>query len=218
MTRVPLGLLLGLAVACGSAPPATHYYQLAIPAAERRAPPAPGIALAIEPLAVDAAYSTDRIVYRRSPYRLDYYHYHRWSAPPALHLADVLRDAYQRTGAFERVTLEAPDSPALELRGRVLALEEVDESESRWLGRIALELSAVDARTGELLWSESFTEVEPLAEQTPEGLARSLSVAVQRIVQRSTPAIAKAGAELLGAALSSGSATTARAADCLHPR
>src|SRR5690606_14936877 len=68
-------------IGCGGAVPQTHFYTLVVPP---RAPaPATGHALSIDLLTADAAYDNDRIAYRKSPYRIDYYQYHRWSALPS---------------------------------------------------------------------------------------------------------------------------------------
>jgi uncharacterized lipoprotein YmbA len=63
-------LLLALA-ACAGKVPDTRYYQLAAPEAQAKQPGEASIA--IEPLTTDGAYDDDRIVYRVTPYRLDYY-------------------------------------------------------------------------------------------------------------------------------------------------
>jgi hypothetical protein len=41
-----------------------------------------------------------------------------------------------------------------------------------------------------VLWSEQFEETEPLAIQSPEGLARALSKALDRIANRTVPVVA----------------------------
>lgn len=195
--RIFGALSLALLGACASTPPATHYYQLVVLRPHARQASRMPVGLSIEPLAVDAAYATDRIVYRRSRYRLDYYHYHRWSSAPSLELTDYLRQAYARTGHFTLVTSQPMGEPGTAtLTGRILALEEVDESETRWVGRVALELALFDGTNAEPLWSESFVEQEPLDEQSPEGLARALSIALDRVVRKSSGAIAAAAAAL----------------------
>ena len=73
-----LVLVFGLA-GCAGKVPETRYYQLASPP---RAPNTGDQILVVEPLVTDAAYDDDRIVYRISPYRLDYYQYHRWTGAP----------------------------------------------------------------------------------------------------------------------------------------
>ena len=76
------------------------------------------------------------------------------------------------------------------LGGRVIAIEEVDRGHDRWLGRVVVELSLSDSVTRQVLWTEHFEETEPLVTQSPEGLARALSTAMQRIAHRAVPAVA----------------------------
>lgn len=188
MTRAA-AIALALA-ACAGKVPETRYYQLAAPAAGP-APAATGeLVIAVEPLSADDAYQDERIVYRTSPYRLDYYHYHRWSAAPGVLIAGYLEQALERSGRFRAVVRERGGDADVVLGGRVIAIEEVDESRARWIGRIALELTLEDARTGEVLWTGELAETEPLAAQSPEGLARALSAALGRIAARAIPEIA----------------------------
>lgn len=183
-----VGIAVGvlLAGACGRRAPPTRYYQLATPTAE---PAARGdVVVMLEALETDAAYDDERIAYRTTPYRIDYYEYDRWSAPPGVIVGNYLERALARSGRFRAVVRDLGDAPVI-VRGRVLAIEEVDAT-PRWLGRIVLELSVADARTGEVLWVEQFEETEPLRVHTPEGLAAALTVAMGRISARAAPAIA----------------------------
>ncbi|HEU4733410.1 MAG TPA: ABC-type transport auxiliary lipoprotein family protein, partial [Kofleriaceae bacterium] len=160
--------------ACAGKLPETRYYQLAAPqgqAHERGS----GELLVLEPLSTDGAYDDDRIVYRTTPFRFDYYHYHRWSSAPGTMIGNYLEQALEATGRFRAVIREVtPDAPVI-LGGRVVAIEEVDRSRAAWVGRIVLELVLTDARSGEALWTDQLEETEPLPRQTPEGLAAALS-------------------------------------------
>src|SRR5687768_16343308 len=147
--------------------PETRYYQLAEP--RGAAAGGGGVALIIEPLTTDSAYDDERIVYRVTPYRLDYYNYHRWSAAPGTLIANYLERAFEKSGQFGAVTRELNPAAPVVLGGRVVAIEEVDQSKTRWLGRIVLELTLTDSATGQVLWAEQFEESELLPMQTPEG-------------------------------------------------
>ncbi len=189
MTRAAAIALVAAAWAWGGKVPQTRYYQLAAPApAPALAPadraPRDGLVIAVEPLSADDAYQDERIVYRTGPYRLDYYEYHRWSAAPGVLVAGYLERALERTGRFRAVVRELSPDADVVLGGRVVAIEEVDESPTRWIGRIAVELRLEDARTGAVLWVRELAETEPLAVQSPEGLARALSAAMARIAAR----------------------------------
>jgi len=52
-----------------------------------------------------------------------------------------------------------------------------------------IELTLTDPSTNTVLWTEQFEESEPVAQQTPEGLARALSIAMQRIAVKVAPAL-----------------------------
>jgi ABC-type uncharacterized transport system auxiliary subunit len=191
--------MLAFLPGCGGRPPALRHYELVVSGA-RRPPVDGGTTLAVAALVADSAYDTDRMVYRLSPYRLDYYEYHRWSAHPGLLLADYLRKAYARTGLFRAVVSE-PDTEAwVVLAGRIAALDEIDESPERWLARVALELSLRDAGSGARLWSAVYERRDPMRERSPEGLARALSAALAGIVAESAPALARHAAAAADAA------------------
>jgi ABC-type uncharacterized transport system auxiliary subunit len=182
-----LVIALALLAACANKLPETRYYQLVAPG--KRA--APGTAtLVLETLETETAYDDERIVYRPNPYRLDYYEYHRWSAAPGVLIGNFLEQAFEQSGRFRAVVREPNADATVTLGGRVVAIEEVDHSKTKWVGRIVLELSLTDARTGQVLWSEQFEETEVMPKQHPEGLARALSTAMARITARAAPAIA----------------------------
>jgi ABC-type uncharacterized transport system auxiliary subunit len=192
LARMVAVILLVTLAACAGKTPETRYYQLA-DQAKATVRPRPGSTepvLVLETLATDTAYDDERIVYRTTPYRLDYYQYHRWSAAPGVMIGDYLEKALERSGRFRAVVRDLSDQAAVVLTGRILAIEEVDVSRTRWLGRLAVELTLADARTGDVLWTEQFEETEPLPTQTPEGLAVGLSRAMTRIAARATPVIA----------------------------
>ncbi|MDB4958954.1 MAG: hypothetical protein JWO36_6523 [Myxococcales bacterium] len=175
--------------ACGGSSPENRYYQLANPA--HAAPHSGEAIIAIQPLAADGAYDDERIVYRVNPYRLDYYNYHRWSAPPGTLIGNYLEQAFAKSGRFRRVVRDATDATPVVLGGRIVALEEVDASTTQWQGRIVIELTLTDTKTDQVLWSEQFEEIEPLPARNPEGMARAISVAMNRIVQRAVPVVAE---------------------------
>jgi hypothetical protein len=56
---------------------------------------------------------------------------------------------------------------------------------------VVVELRLTDAKTNAVLWTQQLEDSEPLAVQSPEGLARALSTAMARIAARCTPAIAE---------------------------
>ena len=186
MRKVLPLVLLG---ACASSVPATRYYQLAAPATPA-AVAGSGSVLAVEPLQTEGAYDDERIVYRVAPVRFDYYAYHHWSTTPGAMVGGYLQQALARSGKFRSVIRDTTADTSVVLGGRVVAIEEIDESKGHWLGHLAIELTLTDPKSGEVVWSHPYEESEPLGVQTPEGLARALGVAMDRIVRDAAPAIA----------------------------
>jgi uncharacterized lipoprotein YmbA len=183
-------LAIALAMSCGSGPQ-TQYYALALPQAQPLTRQGRGV-LSVEELSVAAAYDDQRIVYRKSPYRFDYYEYHQWSAAPSQAITDYMRDALEQSGRFARVTDERTKDTTLVLRGRIAAVEEVDLTPTEWAGRVDLELFAEDPTTGNVVWSRRFREQRALATRHPAGLAQALSAMLAQIVAQAAPEISAA--------------------------
>jgi ABC-type uncharacterized transport system auxiliary subunit len=188
-----LVLVALLVAACGGSTPQVRYYQLAAQssAAAPADKPKSDKVLVVEALASDGAYDDERIVYRNNPYRLDYYNYHRWVATPGVLVGGYLEKALARTGDFKAVLREQTADTSLVLGGRINAIEEVDRDPKHWVGRISLELTLTDPKTGDVVWAQPFEETEPLPEQNPEGLAKAISAALDRIATRAAPVIAE---------------------------
>lgn len=208
MTRLA-SLVLCIA-ACAGKTPDTRFYQLATPG-QVAAKNGAGTTLAIEPLDTDPAYDDERIVYRLTPYRLDYYNYHRWSSAPGTLIADFLERSFESSGHFRTVTRDGNYAPVT-LGGRVVAIEEVDRSKTAWVGRVVVELRLTDTATGNVLWTEQYEELEPVAQQTPEGLAAALSIALRRISDKALPIVSSIAVQTAQAKEESSKTTASRSA------
>lgn len=203
-----LAVALGGLSACGGSTPEVKHYRLELE--PQRASDQSGAqrvgdkpVLGIEQFTTDAAYDEPQIVYRTTPYELKYYYYHRWASNPGLLVTDALRRGYATTGRFESVSIGQVVGSDVILSGHISAIEEVDVSEEKWLGRVVLEMRLRDGQTGDLLWTKVFEEQEELVERSPAGLARAVSQALTRVVDQSAADIAKAARQ-------SGATTRAR--------
>jgi ABC-type uncharacterized transport system auxiliary subunit len=194
--------------ACAGKTPETRFYQLATPG-QTTATNSASVSLQIAQLDTDPAYDDERMVYRLTPYRLDYYNYHRWSSAPGTIIADFLERSFESSGRFRTVTRDASGAQ-VSLGGRVVAIEEVDKSKTSWVGRVVVELQLTDVATGTVLWTEQYEENEPVKQQTPEGLAAALSTALRRISDRALPIVADLALRTAQAKAFEAKATAAR--------
>jgi hypothetical protein len=162
------GLLAGCALARRT--PEMQYYTLAVPGAPAVRLAAP---IRVGEFTADEPYRTTRLAYRTSPYRLDYYVYHRWAGDPRSVLATAARDYLEQA--------EAGDGAPLEMRGHIRRLEEVDGPSGRQ-GALALEVTVESG--GHRLLEHAYAETEPADAARPEATVAALSRALGRILER----------------------------------
>lgn len=181
MTRprpLPLAALAALAAvlagcAIGRATPHIRYYTLAV-----RDEPAARIAAPVHVVAFtsDQPYASERIAYRTSPYRLDYYTYHRWAADPRDLIRTSARDYFERASGGTGLPYE--------IEGNIRRLEEVDQGGVQGGADAALALDLRVARGGTVVLARAFTETEHAESRHPEAVAAALSRALQRVLDQ----------------------------------
>jgi ABC-type uncharacterized transport system auxiliary subunit len=166
--------------------PQVRSYTLALagePPARLAAPVRIGV------LTIDQPYATERLAYRTSPYRLDYYTYHRWAADPRQLVQAAARDYLERATA-SGTGAETASTP-FEIMGHIRRIEEID-TPAGWQGALALDLRV--ERGGTLVLACSYAETEPAEARNPEAVAAALSRALARILDGIVAELAAPGA------------------------
>ena len=138
---------------------------------------------------IDQPYATERLAYRTSPYRLDYYTYHRWAADPRQLVQAAARDYVERAAA-SGAGAETAGTP-LEITGHIRRIEELD-APAGWQGALALDLRVERGNT--LVLARSYAETEPAEARNPEAVAAALSRALARILDDLVAELAAPGA------------------------
>jgi len=151
-----LGVFLFL-IRCGSVPP-TFYYRIdyEISESDNRNSIIP-ITVGIAQFNADILYEGDRIVYRHSPYEVQFYQYRRWIAPPKKIITEKVLKQFRASGIFQRV-VSIPSTFKVDyvLRGEIKACEEWDE-ESAWYGLVTLEFQLQSTETKEIVWEKEIS-------------------------------------------------------------
>ncbi|HEY2385468.1 MAG TPA: ABC-type transport auxiliary lipoprotein family protein [Candidatus Binatia bacterium] len=158
--------------------PHIRYYTLTLQGAPATALDAP---VSVVGFAADEPYASARLAYRSSPYRLDYYTYHRWAADPRNLLRATVRDYFEHGAAH--------DGLPYELEGNIRRLEEVDEP-AGWQGALTLDIKV--ARGGATVLQRTYAETEPAAAKNAEAVAAAVSRALQRILDQVSADVAAA--------------------------
>lgn len=190
--KLTSALVCGLAwlavAACGGAAPQTHHYRLVVEAGEKpQSETAPRMVLSS--FEADPSFEDERMVYRKSEFRLDYDAYNRWTVAPRLLVTTFLRNAYVQKGYFSWVGDFSQEAGLPVLSGRVIALEEVASAKGS-LAHVELALWLRSADGQRTLWSERVRREEPMEARGPEALAAATSRALNLAVNDTGPALA----------------------------
>ncbi|MGH1365754.1 MAG: ABC-type transport auxiliary lipoprotein family protein [Calditrichia bacterium] len=173
-------LLSSLLISCGGTPK-TFYYSLNYDMPEASASSIP-VTLGIKSFEADIVYSGDRLVYRDSPYELQYYHYRRWAAAPRKIVHDQVLKQIQSSGAFENVIgLPSTAIPDYILQAKVNALEEWDEANA-WYGNVSIAFELLDVKTRKIVWRKDITERTPATERSPLAVVKAISASLKTVV------------------------------------
>lgn len=173
-----LAALLGFGLALGplgciraQRTPDVTYYTLEVPGASPGSLPGPP---RVGAFTADEPYASSRLAYRSSPFRLQYYLFHRWAGSPQSVVAGAVRDYLARAP-------HAEDGLPVHVEGHIRKLEEVDGPDG-WRGFVALDLHVRRGATTQL--ERSYEESEPAAAESPEAVVEAISRALGRILDR----------------------------------
>jgi hypothetical protein len=103
----------------------------------------------IDTVYTENLYDDFRVIYRVSPYQLNYYPYDFWVKRPGVMLQNSLVEFFRQSGIFTRVIDKLSDSePDLILKSRLYVIEE-DESGDPWFGRLSMDIEICDFKVPE---------------------------------------------------------------------
>lgn len=174
--------------------PAVRYYSLSLALPEP--PPGGGkLSLVVRPFTARNPYDQNYIVYRQSPYQVDFYNYHRWAATPAQQVTDWTRRYLRHSGVFATVFPTADANADLALGGVVRQFEEIDQ-EHAWEAALSVDfwLTRGDQRTP--LWFQSYTATRQAARRNPAAIAEAMSRNLETILRQLTADLAPVVAAL----------------------
>lgn len=184
MKNISVIVLICLLLAACWSSPEKQYFQLHLtPSQESRSHSFDRVVL-VEPFKVDNLYDDFQIIFRVSPFEMNYYAYVFWAEKPAVLVRDSVIHYLQEQNSFRKVIKEySAGDPDLILRARLHILEEIDHPE-RWFAHLSMEMEVVDFHTGEILVSLRFARTEPLPGKDVSELPKVASVILREEVDR----------------------------------
>jgi len=154
ITALWLGILAVLS-GCASVPP-THYYTFQPISVIGRETPSSRYpaSIGIEAYEAETPYQQDRIVFRKSPYEVNFYEYHRWLRPPTELVTDQVQKLLKVSGLFQQIQTYTYDSmPDYLLRGRILLFDQWYNGTGSSV-QIGIHYQFVEVAQERLLWSD----------------------------------------------------------------
>ncbi len=167
--------------------PARKYYQLHLTGKEVMISKTINKAILIEPIDIDDLYDDFRIIYRLSPFELNYYSYDFWADKPAKLIRDSITHYLLRKNVFQKVIQEiSRGDPDIQWNSKIHSIEEVD-TQDFWYARLAMEVELVDFKSKERLYFYQFDRQEKMTAksvaQVPVILSKILEEELDRIVR-----------------------------------
>ena len=177
---------------CTPVPP-TYYYTFR-PDIEKNvgtaSPQYPSV-LAIEAFDADVPYQQDKIVFRTSPYEVNFYEYHKWLRPLGELVTDQVVKFISAAGMFQKVHPRAFESYAdYTLRGRIKMFDQW-YSETTSHVRIQLEYALMASEKEQILWMDTVETTAPVSNLKVVETVKGFETALQENVLQALTAIAR---------------------------
>ncbi|MDG5814642.1 ABC-type transport auxiliary lipoprotein family protein [Chitinispirillales bacterium ANBcel5] len=196
---VPLIALIHLSCA---RVPLKHYYTLNYtpnPMPQRiLQEPYPYI-IRLREFSIEEAYNRPQIVYRLSPFELQYYVYRVWAVRPTRMITDLVFKHLTSTNLVSSVVRRFDEGrrPDYELSGMIEALEEYD-SEDISFAHLALRIELTRLSDGANIYNRHFDLRKRVYQQEPKFVVRELSSIMEYIMTQALQDIDKRLARELG--------------------
>ena len=178
-TLVSLLMFAGIIVTanCGAARPVKYYTLNPAPVPEpsvsvENDAPLP-ITILIGRITASHLYLDSPIVYSNGGVELGTYPSHRWAEVPTEMLETMLTQSLRAKGKFRSVgRLSSSARGDYILRGHLYSLEEVDSPSL--VARFSLALELFQPKTGNVVWSQSYSHDEPVDKKTVPAVVEAL--------------------------------------------
>lgn len=194
-TLAAAALLAMAGLACGSAP-RTSFYTLQLPTPASFSSAARAAQLGVQAPRASHLLRQDRIVYFTHQNQLNTYPYDRWADSPVFLVQSLLIRQLRDAGLFNNVVpYRAQKGLDYVLRGRLLAMEEVD-GPAGVTARFGLELALVRQKDARVIWTGQAGRDCPVSAKTVEAVVEALSGCAHQSLEELTRSLASALSEM----------------------
>ena len=130
----------------------------------------------VKEFSIEEAYSRPQLVYRKSPFELEYYYFRAWAVKPVRMITDAVDKHIASTGIVSHVVRRFDEGakPDYELSGHIEAIEEYD-SEDVWFAHLTIRMRLTRISDGRTVYMRRFDRRKQVFQHDPEYVIRELS-------------------------------------------
>jgi ABC-type uncharacterized transport system auxiliary subunit len=178
--------------------------------ARRISPAAYPFTVRLKDLDIEDAYSRPQLVYRQSPFQLEYYSYKLWAVKPSRMITDLIQKHLVSVGLMSHIVRRFDEglAPDYEIGGSIESLEEYD-SEKIWFAHIALWLRLARLSDGKTLYARHFDKRKRVFSNEPQDVVKAMSEIMEYIMNQACIDMDGILARELGVAQAAGAADSA---------
>lgn len=185
-------LLIMVCYGCIANVPQTHYYTFQpgdIKAQETDSAKYFYI-LGVEMYEADVPYQQDQIVFRTSPYEINFYEYRRWLRPPTEMVREQIVKLFASSGIFQRVHADTFESYAdYILRGKVIMFDQWLTAENTSSVQVEIQYQLIDSERKHLVWIESINTTATISDLAIIETVKAFESALQDNIQQAIATI-----------------------------
>ena len=134
---------------------------------------------------IEEAYERPQLVYRKSPFQLEYYFFRVWAVKPVRMITDVVHKHLASSGLVSHVIrrFDEGSRPDYELSGYIEAIEEYDSDEV-WFAHMSLRFKLTRISDNRMIYMRRFDRRKQVHQHDPEYVIRELSQILDFIILR----------------------------------
>ncbi len=172
-------LFIGLCLySCGRAPIKQFYilnYEPEPMKSRSYANPYP-YTIRVKEFDIEEAYARPQLVYRKSPFQLQYYFFKAWAVKPIRMITDVVSKHLSSARLVSHIVRRFDEGtrPDYELSGYIEAIEEYD-SEEVWFAHLAIRFRLTRLHDDRTIYMRRFDRRKQVHQHDPEYVIRELS-------------------------------------------
>lgn len=185
-------LLIIVCYGCTANIPQTHYYTFQPGDIKVKETDSAKYAyiLGVEMYEADVPYQQDQIVFRSSPYEVNFYEYRRWLRPPTEMVMEQIVKFLASSGIFQRVHADTFESYAdYILRGKVIMFDQWLTAENTSSVQVEIEYQLIDFEQKHLVWIESINTTATISDLAILETVKAFESALQDNIQQAIATI-----------------------------